>query len=229
MKISGMTDRISARAAVIASLAVSGLALTGCMSAPTYGTDKSATEQLASDLTNVMSLKPKTNNIDYKPRPELVKPVAGQKESLPQPQESVARAGDPSWPESPEERRKRLRAEIEANRDNPNFVSPIAPDSPSDFTPRRQILPSGASRREDYASRDSVADPAVAAAAKQAQLDRAGGSATQRKYLSEPPVSYRQPAATAAVGDLGEDEAKKERRRKAEATGSKSWRDKLGL
>lgn len=222
MKIEG---RIFAFATVLASL---GLA--GCVSDPTYGTGKSASTQLLDDMSSIATIGPKKRTgIEYKPRPELVKPVAGQKESLPQPQESVARAGDPSWPESPEERRKRLRAEIEANRDNPNFVSPIAPDSPSDFTPRRQILPSGASRREDYASRDSVADPAVAAAAKQAQLDRAGGSATQRKYLSEPPVSYRQPAATAAVGDLGEDEAKKERRRKAEATGSKSWRDKLGL
>lgn len=222
MKIEG---RIFAFATVLASL---GLA--GCVSDPTYGTGKSASTQLLDDMSSIATIGPKKRTgIEYKPRPELVKPVAGQKESLPQPQESVARAGDPSWPESPEERRKRLRAEIEANRDNPNFVSPIAPDSPSDFTPRRQILPSGASRREDYASRDSVADPAVAAAAKQAQLDRAGGSATQRKYLSEPPVSYRQPAATAAAGDLGEDEAKKERRRKAEATGSKSWRDKLGL
>ncbi|MDR0252734.1 MAG: hypothetical protein LBI75_06070, partial [Brucellaceae bacterium] len=106
---------------------------------------------------------------------------------------------------------------------------PIAPDGPSDVALRRSILPSGSSRREDYAARDSVKDPAIAAAAKQAQIDRAGGSATQRKYLSEPPVSYRQPANTATVGDLGEDEAKKERRRKAEATGSKSWRDKLGL
>lgn len=222
MKIEG---RIFAFATVLASL---GLA--GCVSDPTYGTGKSASTQLLDDMSSIATIGPKKRTgIEYKPRPELVKPVAGQKESLPQPQESVARAGDPSWPESPEERRKRLRAEIEANRDNPNFVSPIAPDSPSDFTPRRQILPSGSSRREDYASRDSVLDPQAMAAAKQAQKDRSGGTATQRKYLSEPPISYRQPAASAATGDLGEDEAKKERRRKAEASGKKSWRDTLGL
>ncbi len=222
MKIEG---RIFAFATVLASL---GLA--GCVSDPTYGTGKSASTQLLDDMSSIASFGPKRNTgLEYKPRPELVKPVAGQKQSLPQPQESVARAGDPSWPESPEERRKRLRAEIEANRDNPNFVSPIAPDGPSGVAPRRQILPSGSSRREEYASRDSVVDPAVAAAAKQAAVDRAGGSATQRKYLSEPPVAYRQPAATATAGELGEDEAKKERRRKAETGGSKSWRDALGL
>ena len=43
------------------------------------------------------------------------------------------------------------------------------------------------------------------------------GSPTKRKYLSEPPLDYRQAAATAPVGDLGEDELKKERRLKAEA------------
>ncbi len=222
MKIEG---RIFAFATVLASL---GLA--GCVSDPTYGTGKSASSQLLDDVSSIATIGPKRNTgIEYKPRPDLVKPVAGQKENLPQPQDSVARAGDPSWPESPEQRRKRLRGEIEANRDNPNFVSPIAPDSPSDFTPRRQILPSGSSRREDYASRDSVLDPQAMAAAKQAQKDRSGGTASQRKYLSEPPVSYRQPAASATVGDLGEDEAKKERRRKAEASGKKSWRDTLGL
>ncbi|MGQ5717662.1 hypothetical protein [Rhizobiales bacterium] len=222
MKIEG---RIFAFATVLASL---GLA--GCVSDPTYGTGKSASSQLLDDMSSIATIGPKNKNgIEYKPRPDLVKPVAGQKENLPQPQDSVARAGDPSWPESPEERRKRLRGEIEANRDNPNFVSPIAPDSPSDFTPRRQILPSGSSRREEYAARDSVVDPAAMAAAKQAQKDRSGGSATQRKYLSEPPIGYRQPAASATAGDLGEDEAKKERRRKAEATGKKSWRDTFGL
>ncbi|WP_439273819.1 hypothetical protein [Pseudochrobactrum sp. HB0163] len=222
MKIEG---RIFAFATVLA-----GLGLAGCVSDPTYGTGKSASSQLLDDMSSIASFGPKRNTgIEYKPRPELVKPVAGQKETLPVPQQSVARAGDPSWPESPEERRKRLRAEIEANRDNPDFVSPIAPDGPSGVAQRRQILPSGSSRREDYASRDSVADPAIAAAAKQAAIDRAGGSATRRKYLSEPPISYRQPAPTAAAGELGEDEAKKERRRKAEASGSKSWRDTFGL
>lgn len=222
MKIEG---RILAFATVLASL---GLA--GCVSDPTYGTGKSASSQLLDDMSSIATIGSKSKSgIEYKPRPDLVRPVAGQKENLPQPQQSVASAGDPSWPESPEQRRKRLRSEIEANRDNPNFVSPIAPDSPSDFTPRRQILPSGSSRREEYAARNPVADPAAVAAAKQAQKDRSGGSAAQRKYLSEPPISYRQPAASATVGELGEDEAKKERRRKAEATGSKSWRDTLGL
>ncbi|MDR0251831.1 MAG: hypothetical protein LBI75_01445, partial [Brucellaceae bacterium] len=105
MKIEG---RIFAFATALASL---GLA--GCVSDPTYGTGKSASSQLLDDMSSIATMGPKRNTgLEYKPRPDLVKPVAGQKESLPQPQQSVARAGDPSWPESPEERRKRLRAEM---------------------------------------------------------------------------------------------------------------------
>jgi hypothetical protein len=41
------------------------------------------------------------------------------------------------------------------------------------------------------------------------------GSPTNRRYLSEPPLDYRQPAETAAKNDVGEDEWKKDKRRKA--------------
>jgi hypothetical protein len=53
------------------------------------------------------------------------------------------------------------------------------------------------------------------------------GSSTKRKYLSEPPLVYREPAATAPTGDVGEDEWKKDRREKRAARKDKSWRDYL--
>jgi hypothetical protein len=49
-----------------------------------------------------------------------------------------------------------------------------------------------------------------------------------RRTLTEPPVEYRQPVATAPADELGEDEYKKQRRLKAEAKkagGGSSWRD----
>jgi hypothetical protein len=49
------------------------------------------------------------------------------------------------------------------------------------------------------------------------------GSDTNRKYLSEPPLTYRQPAATAPTNDIGEDEYKKERRAKAAARKKGDW------
>ena len=50
------------------------------------------------------------------------------------------------------------------------------------------------------------------------------GSPPNRRYLSEPPLTYRQPEAGAAAGDIGVDEAKKARDAKR-AAGKSSWRD----
>lgn len=208
--------------------AVACLALSGCVSSPTYGTDKTASAQLLDDMSNMASFGQgkKKERIDYKPRPDLVRPAQGDKGFLPAPQESLASAGDPSWPESPEQRRKRLRDEITANRDNPNFVSPIEQDAP--IASNAGNLPSGSSRREEFATRTPTADPARVAELKKAREQQAQGSSSTRKYLSEPPLAYRQPASTASAGELGQDEAQKEReRKKAAGGGGKSWRDML--
>ncbi len=208
--------------------AVAGLSLSGCVSSPTYGTDKSAGAQLFDDVSNMASFGQgkKKQRIDYKPRPDLVRPAPGDKGRLPPPQESLASAGDPNWPESPEARRKRLRDEITANRDDPNFVSPVVQDAPvADNI--RVALPRGNSRREDYESRTPTFDPAKVAALKAERAQQQQGSSTTRRYLSEPPLTYRQPAASAPAGELGTDEAQKERERKKAAGGTKSWRDFL--
>ena len=47
--------------------------------------------------------------------------------------------------------------------------------------------------------------------------DTKQGSPNTRKYLSEPPLAYRQAAETAPVGDIGEDEWQKDRRAKRAA------------
>ncbi|WP_025198893.1 MULTISPECIES: hypothetical protein [Brucella] len=208
--------------------ALAGLSLSGCVSSPTYGTDKSAGAQLLDDVSNMASFGQgkKKERIDYKPRPDLVRPAPGDKGYLPAPQQSLASSSDPNWPESPEQRRKRVRDEITAHRDDSNYVSPVLQDAPvADNI--RTALPRGNSRREDYASRTPTSDPAKVAALKAARAQQNQGSATTRRYLSEPPLAYRQPASTAAVGELGPDEAQKERERKKAASGSRGWRDYL--
>lgn len=187
--------------------------LSGCVSSPTYGTDKTASQQLFEDITGVVSTEGLAGRsgeaeIAYKPRPELVRPAS--LEVLPEPQREIAAADNTAWPESPEQRRARLRAEATENQENPTYRSPIvmggsfrAPGSDvSDATPeqRAEIL-----RRKREANQ---------------------GNANSRKYLSEPPVEYRVPNETAAADDFGEDEWKKERRGKA-ASGKSSWRDLL--
>ena len=207
------------------SMVTAGFVLSGCISSPTYGTDKTTGQQLIDDFSNIASIKSNTNKnqVDTRPRPELVRPAPGTKGVLPQPQASVAKAGSPDWPESPEQRRQRLRDEATANQNNPNYVSPIVSDgSQSGKT-------TGSSEWQDGIHRNDGAkgnDKEQRAEYLRRKKENEGGSATTRKYLSEPPLTYRQPAASAPIGDEGEDEAKKERQRKKAlkgASGKKSW------
>ena len=109
--------------AFVTPVIASSLLLGGCMSSPTYGTDKTATEQLLSDVSNIASVQSKRKApIDYKPRPELVRPAKGEDlTQLPAPQDDVTSSTNPDWPELPEQRRTRLVNEINENRDKPGF------------------------------------------------------------------------------------------------------------
>lgn len=226
-----MNERSGVRGLLAAPLIVSGLLVSGCMSSPTYGTGVSSNEQLTSDLSSMFSLKPRSRGSEYAPRPDLVKPAKGTTE-LPPPQENIVAADSGQWPESPEQRRARIRADATENRDNPNWEPGVIND----------ISPGVSSDRRKAGSSARGADSGVAAAGKAEDLNAKGakfreaqamakqGSPTVRRTLSEPPLDYRQPAATAATDELGEDEFKKARRLKAEsrkAAGQKSWKDMI--
>lgn len=200
------------RRILVLATAVAGLSLSGCVSTPTYGTDKSAGEQLIDDVSNIIPVggSNKKPAIDYKPRPELVRPSAGQAAHLPAPQDKLTQSADARWPESPEQRRMRLRDEATANQDNPLYRPSIRTNMPANKTATAEV--------------NAATSKSVAEAKQELHLQKVG-AADQRRYLSEPPLTYRQPAATAPVGEPGEDEAKKERARKKAATKSKSFGD----
>ncbi|MGB8818953.1 MAG: hypothetical protein WCC66_13630 [Rhizobiaceae bacterium] len=189
-------------------------ALGGCVSSPTYGTGKSANSQLMEDVGAAFSIKPQApTGIKYEPRPEVLK--TGKGAALPEPQETVTKQAG-VWPESPEQKRARLRQEATDAQGDPLFVPKIKNDQPTGNELANQIAElnrGGGGVSEDFKKRKAIA---------------AAGSPTNRKTLSEPPLEYRAPAETSAYGDLGEDEAKKERRLRAEARkkkGKKSFRD----
>jgi hypothetical protein len=224
-----MSGRIGARAAFAAPLVVSGLLIAGCMSSPTYGTGTTQTKQLTTDVTTMFSLKPKAQSREYAPRPELVKPTTPTTE-LPPPQESIVASAGDQWPESPEQRRARIRADATENRDKLGWEPEVVNDISVDTSASEAKL--GSSARG--------ADSGVAAAGQAEDLSKKGaefkqkmaatkqGSPTVRRTLTEPPLEYRQPIPTAPTDELGEDEYKKQRRLKAEAkkaAGSSSWRD----
>ncbi|NJR13340.1 MAG: hypothetical protein HC779_02510 [Phyllobacteriaceae bacterium] len=198
---------------------VSLLGLSACTGAPTYGTGTRADVQLIQDVSSIMTIAP-TNKpaIDYKPRPEIVAPATTA--VLPAPQDSIARSSA-EWPETPEERRQKLRAEATANQDNPFYKSPIVATGLGQASPvRQQTSPFGESRGSaSLASDDQAEQSSRFRAARAVQ----SGAYNERRFLSDPPSALKVPAETAPVGDLGEAERKKEARRLKEARKNKGF------
>lgn len=217
--------KVNGRITVLGAL-VGAVSLGGCVSSPTYGTDKTAGAQLLDDVSNMAALGPKKRDqIAYNPRPELVRPASGGAPGqLPAPQDAIETASNPAWPESPEARRKRVRDTATANQNNPNFQPEVAPDP---------VAAKGSSTNSEYGffndkvPANSGKSSTQGADYRARKLASTAGSPTNRRYLSEPPLDYRQPAATAASNELGEDESVKERERKAAARKDKgfSWRN----
>jgi hypothetical protein len=199
--------------------------LSGCMSSPTYGTGKTANQQLFEDLTGVISTdaltgRSRESEIAYKPRPELVRPAS--LEVLPEPQRELVSADNSAWPEAPEARRARLRAEATANRDEPGYRSPIVSDVSSEpQTIRGHDFGNGVAHVDQVNTREQRAE------LLRRKREANQGSPTTRKYLSEPPLEYRVPNATASADELGEDEWKKQQRGKKAAGKGTTWRDFL--
>lgn len=197
-------------------LGAAGVALAGC-SGPTYGTGVSQSGQLFNDLDGVFALgnTNRQDEVSYAPRPELVRPAAiGQ---LPPPRPANVAAQDPNWPQSPEVIRARRLAAAESTRGDGLL--------PADYNPSTGTMaarnPDAVSPINDAAQDRSWLSPAdLRGQRRQAREQRvtAQSNPTQRRYLSDPPIAYRQPVASAPVGDVGIDEEVKARR----ATGTRS-------
>lgn len=184
------------------------VALASCQS-PTYGTGKSAMEQLADDVGNSIAVVGEPGpKVNYAARPGLVVPPNARGQQLAQPQQSVSdRNVNTAWLESPEEVRERLRAEADANANNPNYRSPLHAGS---------------------GQHGQLTETQKWEAFRKAKQEAKGGNVVgtqQRRFLTDPPVEYRS-APAEELADLGEPESKKERQRKkdaAKAGTGKSW------
>lgn len=203
-----MTQSFRMYSTIAGAISVS-LALSACTS-PTYGTGKTAAEQLVDDLGNSTSITgdQSKRNLKYGPRPGLVVPAQARGEQLTQPQQSLAnRETNPQWPETPEEARERLRKEADENSNNPHYRSPLLAGN---------------------GTNGQMTESQKWEAFRKAKADAQGGSivnTNQRKYLTDPPVEYRN-IPQDQLADLGTPEAKKEKERKkaaAEAGTGKSW------
>jgi len=205
---------------LIASAGMACLFAAGCTGAPTYGTGTPSDKQLLDDVTGMITLAPKEKpHVDHGPRPELVRPAKSEVAVLPPPQDDLATSSNPKWPESPEARRQRLRAEASANQDDPGYDPQIAAASSSTSGPNL-IRTRGTGVSLTGGGPDSSIDKS--AEFKRRMAINKQGSTTDRRFLSEPPLTYRQPAATAAADELGEEEWRKDKDRKKAALGKKA-------
>lgn len=198
--------RVAAAAAGVVSLCVS---LSSCMSGPTYGTDKTAMEQLADDLGSAVAIGTDTNKgkgTKYNPRPDLVLPPQTARSELAAPQQSLAtRDNNPQWLETPEETRQRLVAEADANKDNPRYRSPLL---------------------AGYGTAGTLTESQKWEQFREARKLQQGAYIDQRRFLTDPPAQYRQAQGSGSIDDLGVPESQKEKERKKKAAAARqgsSW------
>lgn len=189
---------------IAVALALAGaVPLAGCVGGTTYGTGVGQEEQTFKDLYSMMSLQRERKNIDYSARPDLIVPQ--NKQALPEPLSAAETANnDPNWPESPEQRIARVRAEAgEVDPRNGEYSlnerlrkkEGIAVET---YEPKGKIIPGKTDREGNpvYGFDQGGAREKVLAARASADYSRG----PSRKYLTEPPVEYRVPAETAPSG-----------------------------
>ncbi|MEZ5871786.1 MAG: hypothetical protein R3D32_08050 [Nitratireductor sp.] len=183
---------------------LAAIALSGCVGGTTYGTGVTQEEQTLQDMTNMFTLGQKRQKIDYSPRPDLI--VPDNKQALVEPIDTAATTSNPDWPETPEQRIARVRAEAgeidartgdysqeELRRAKEGIAIDDSGYSKQDFVP-------GQTDRDGNTILVRGDTPTRAKVLKAKEETRISVGA-KRKYLTEPPVEYRIAAETAPQGE----------------------------
>jgi len=221
------------RFSTVVGVITSGIILTACSNTgTTYGTGTSHELATLQGLGSMFELRKKDRpNIDYSARPDLVMPAS--KNALPSPADQ-ANTGDQNWPVSPEQK-------IAAVQNDAPVTDEFARNSgglPVEFAlSEKQGINRPSNKRREIKPFDGAVDSTRASGASQilrdiqlgnnkknrkeaiarsGQLTYTKGSGT-RRFLTEPPVEYRTPAATAEASDLGIDEKELTARQKRDA------------
>lgn len=191
------------------SLAILG----GCTSGTTYGTGTSHEEQTVKSMYNMLSIKPPEQpKIDYEARPDLVMPA--NKQVLPAPGNASTVASDgQQWPVAPEQRIATARAQAPQPHDRSGNlpVEYLSSEKEGIRNSARLYQVSRANTRDGGQFIKEIRDEAANGGAISSEVKRRReqlnySTGVQRKFLTEPPSEYRQPAATAEAGDAGFDD-----------------------
>ncbi len=189
--------------------------LSGCVSGATYGTGVPQEKQLVKDLTNMFTLK-NGGSVKYETRPGLVEPA--DPNNLPLPIEEDATASGADWPETPQERIAKVRAdavqphvrsgqipveELLRKKESIANSADLARQGSKYYNERRPTF-DGDLLMKEWLSEKSGEE------VKRRRAELAPAETSEpRKYLTDPPDLYRTPADSAPIGDVGMPEDQK--------------------
>ncbi|MEM9330133.1 MAG: hypothetical protein AAGA53_02335 [Pseudomonadota bacterium] len=193
----------------LAGIGASLIILAGCTSGTTYGTGTSHEEDTVKGIVNMLAVSPKDKpDIDYSARPDLVMPANPQ--ALPSPSEN-AELQDEDWPVSPEQRIADVRASAPEGNWRGSEDIPLEyqlsekdgiTNSARVYRQSRAHSRSGSDKLIE-AIRDDANGVGEGAEARKRREELAYSTGVKRKFLTEPPVEYRQPSQNAEAGDTG--------------------------
>ena len=183
------------RLAILPSVGILAGLLAAC-SGTTYGTGISPEQQTVTDLMGIASLGGnKTPPIDYRPRGNIVAPPSTA--TLPPPGSVATVASietDPNWPKDPdvEARQRKAAKDASFGQPSPNFILPAGQTSIGNAQAGANNY-DAQRRAEGKKAWDDLHK------SKRGSVDANGNPV--RKYLTEPPVAYREPDPNAPMSD----------------------------
>jgi hypothetical protein len=186
---------ISALALPLAA-SVMPVLVAGCSLTSTYGTGQSPEVAMFREVTGGLLSKDEKEPIEYQPRAPLVLPPGA--EQLPPPVDSAA-AASADWPIDPDERV----AAVDARNSDDNPFNDVNPDEYRRLKPLAGVFPrqsnvpvNDESGKTEYYT-NIVHGRQQRQAFEQALAEEKGFARTERRFLTDPPLTYREPAATA--------------------------------
>lgn len=165
--------------------------LAGCSPTATYGTGEAPELALFREMTGGLLSSEREEPIEYQPRAPLVMPPASTTAALPPPADPAN--ANPNWPVS---RDQRL-AEVEQLNSDPRYAG-----SREEYLRTRQLagaFPVSSGNIDDPAGSpyDIVHTRQQQEEFRKALAEANGLGRNERRYLTDPPTAYREPAATA--------------------------------
>jgi len=194
--------------------------LAGCSMTSTYGTGQAPEMAMFTEMTGgLLDKNEKKEPIEYQPRAPLVMPPTGDgtalasaSTQLPPPMETASAAA-PDWPMDPSER---IAPESSGPATAYNMQSeyerlrPLADAFPEQ---ERRDAPAG----EDFGKQDYY-NSIVHGRQQREEFERAladskGLGHAERRYLTDPPLAYREPVPTAPTGEVALEEGVKKKKK----------------